>query len=192
MSLLRRLTLPPIAAVIAAAGLAVPSAFASGGSPSTPPPAIASYCPQDPDAWVVAAAGRLDGLRQRGVRRRLRLRPQLSGAATSGSTPSSSPPAGRTSSRRTATARRAASSSSSPRRRPGTRSTFASSSARPGSVRPLRQRRRPRAHDARAPQPADARPAHGVRSARCAGARLRRRPRFSSACRSSAGSRSGR
>lgn len=53
MSLLRRLTLPPIAAVIAAAGLAVPSAFASGGSPSTPPPAIASYCPQDPDAWVV-------------------------------------------------------------------------------------------------------------------------------------------
>jgi hypothetical protein len=53
MSLLRRLTLPSIAAALAAASLAAPSAFASGGSPSTPPPAIASYCPQDPNAWVV-------------------------------------------------------------------------------------------------------------------------------------------
>jgi hypothetical protein len=45
--------LPSIAAALAAASLAAPSAFASGGSPSTPPPAIASYCPQDPNAWVV-------------------------------------------------------------------------------------------------------------------------------------------
>jgi len=51
--MLRRLTLPSIAAALAAAGLAAPSAFASGGSPSIPPPAIASHCPQDPNAWVV-------------------------------------------------------------------------------------------------------------------------------------------
>jgi hypothetical protein len=51
MTPLRRLTLPTIAAALAAASLAAAPAFASGGS--TPPPASASYCPQDPDAWVV-------------------------------------------------------------------------------------------------------------------------------------------
>jgi hypothetical protein len=53
MSLLRRLTLPSIAAALAAASLAATPAFAGGGSTSTPPPVIASYCPQDPDGWVV-------------------------------------------------------------------------------------------------------------------------------------------
>ena len=53
MSLLRRLTLPSLAAALAAASLAATPAFAGGGSTSTPPPATGSYCPQDPDAWVV-------------------------------------------------------------------------------------------------------------------------------------------
>ncbi len=52
MTPLRRLTLPTIAAALAAASLAAAPAFAGGGG-STPPPAPASYCPQDPAAWVV-------------------------------------------------------------------------------------------------------------------------------------------
>jgi len=49
---LRRLTLPSLVAALAAAGIAATPALASGGG-STPPPTAGSYCPQDPNAWVV-------------------------------------------------------------------------------------------------------------------------------------------
>src|SRR5262245_41661580 len=54
MSLIRR-SLVPLFVAVAAAGLAVAPALAKGGGGggSTPPPVPASYCPQDPDQWVV-------------------------------------------------------------------------------------------------------------------------------------------
>ena len=55
MSQIRRSLVPLFVVALAAASLAVAPAFAKGGGGggSTPPPVPASYCPQDPDQWVV-------------------------------------------------------------------------------------------------------------------------------------------
>jgi len=55
MRQIRRSPVPLFVVGLAAASLAVAPAFAKdgGGGGSTPPPVPASYCPQDPDQWVV-------------------------------------------------------------------------------------------------------------------------------------------
>jgi len=58
MSSFLRVLVPTFVVALAAVTLAVAPAFAKGGSGGggggTPPPPSASYCPQDPDQWVVA------------------------------------------------------------------------------------------------------------------------------------------
>jgi hypothetical protein len=60
MLLFRRLLVPSLVVALASLCLAAAPAFAKGGGGgggggggTTPPPVSASYCPQDPDQWVV-------------------------------------------------------------------------------------------------------------------------------------------